>query len=268
MTPRVPIRMLTAVFAIVAVGITCSCSRQAAHRPAERRAPQGKRQAVRPATTATDAVDGESILGRPIIETEFGKGPRRVLYVGGVHGSEYGTDVARRFVAFLESHPESIPDDVHIDVVECANPDGYAADTKGNGRHVDINRNFPTSGWRRAIMHGRSSGKAPASEPETRLLLKELREKPDVVVSLHSQGGIIDPDGTFSWPVARRMAARTGWSVVNVGDDGAIRGSLGHYVAERMKTPMVTVELQSPKLTPPVTEALLEAARTGPVKSK
>ena len=266
MTPRIPIRVVAALFAIVALGITCSCSSQPAHRPAARRAQQGKRQGVRPPRTATDTVDGESILGRPIVEAEFGTGPRRVLYIGGVHGSEYGTDVARRFVDFLESHPESIPADVHIDVVECANPDGLAADTKGNGRHVDINRNFPTSGWRRDIIQGRSSGKAPASEPETRLLLEELGEKPDVVVSLHSRGGIVDPDGTFSWHVARRMAARVGWPVTNVGDDSAIRGSLGHYVAERMKTPMVTVELQSRKLTPPVTEALLEAARAAKPK--
>ena len=43
------------------------------------------------------------------------------------------------------------PSGVRIDVLACANPDGYARHTRGNVRNVDLNRNLPTRNWRHRL---------------------------------------------------------------------------------------------------------------------
>src|SRR5574340_977748 len=47
-------------------------------------------------------VIGLSVQRRPILAARFGDGPRKVLYVGGVHGNEYGADVAEQLAAHLD----------------------------------------------------------------------------------------------------------------------------------------------------------------------
>ena len=193
---------------------------------------------------------GRSVRGRPITVTRFGGAGRRLLVVGGVHGNESGTPVARQLVSYLLAHPRALPAQTRIDVLVCANPDGYARRTRGNARDVDLNRNLPTRNWRRRLgplnepgAPGLTGGSTPGSEPETKALLAHLRGRFDVVVSLHSRGGIIDCSGPGARAIGRRMSALSGLPVSKLWYDPYITGSLGRFVPERYRIPIITVEL-------------------------
>ena len=211
---------------------------------------------------------GRSHLGRPIAVTQFGAGSRRLLIVGGVHGNESGTAVAEQFVAYLLAHPGALPSGARLDVIVCANPDGYARRMRGNARSVDLNRNLPTADWRRRLSAlnepggpGLTGGAAPGSEPETKALLAYLRRGFSVVVSLHSRAGILDCTGPGALALGRRMSALCGFPVSKLWYDPYITGSLGRYVPERYHIPIVTVELLSARLGSGMRAALLAAAR-------
>ena len=205
--------------------------------------------------------------GAPHSVTHFGSGSRRLLVIGGVHGNEYGTSVATQFADYLAAHPKAVPAGARIDVIRCLNPDGYAHDTRGNAHHVDLNRNLPTSNWRRILgplddpgAPGLTGGSSPGSEPETKALLAYLRMGFHAVISLHSRAGILDCNGPGSVTLGRRMSALCGLPVGQLSYDPYITGSLGGYVPERYHKPVVTVELRSTRLTAGLRAALLAAA--------
>lgn len=209
---------------------------------------------------------GSSVQGRPILAARFGIGRRRLLYVGGVHGDEFGADVAQHLAYSLAGDPSAVPSGTAIHIVWCLNPDGYAAGTRFNAHHVNLNLNFPASNWapypydpRRGFVHG-SAGRAPGSEPETRALVDYLRLGFWRVVALHSKGGIVDYDGPGSKALAARVARIGGFRVSHVYVHNPT-GSLGGYVPERYRIPVITVELRSRWLSPRLRDALLSVAR-------
>ena len=214
------------------------------------------------------ATIGRSYQGRPITVTQFGAGSRRLLVVGGVHGNESGKAVADQFEAYLLAHPAALPSGARIDVLANANPDGCARRTRANARHVDLNRNLPTTDWRRSLSAlnepggpGLTGGASPGSEPETKALLACLRGGFSVVVSLHSRVGILDCSGPGARALGKRMSALCGLPVDKLWYDKYITGSLGGYVPERYHIPIVTVELANARLGAGLRAALLEAAR-------
>ena len=212
---------------------------------------------------------GRSVRGRSIVEARFGSGARRVLFVGGVHGNECGTAVATRLVTYLCAHPRAVPAAASITVIRCLNPDGLALGTRGNARRVDLNRNLPSRNWRSELDPaseprglGLTGGRSPGSEPETKALLACLRSCAfRAVVSLHSRGGLLDCSGPGAAALGRLMAAHCGFALGGVGYDAAITGSLGDFVPERYRVPVVTVELRRGALTAGLRAALLAAAR-------
>jgi murein peptide amidase A len=219
------------------------------------------------AAAPTWSVIGRSVRRRPIVAARFGSGTRHVLIVGGVHGDEAGTAVAKKFAAYLARHPEAVPAGAQIDVIRCLNPDGYALHTRGNARHVDLNRNLPTRNWRRRLRRGDpaaslglSGGRRHGSEPETRALLAYLKRGFDVVVSLHSHAGIIDAGGPGGRALARRMSRLCGLPAGHLSYQASITGSLGDYVPAEYGIPIVTVELRSAKLGRGLRSALLVCA--------
>jgi predicted deacylase len=219
-------------------------------------------------TALSDFVAGRSVRGRPIRVTRFGAGGRHVLVLGGVHGDEYGTPLARAFQRYLLAHPRALPAGAQVDVLACANPDGYAARTRGNARRVDLNRNLPARNWRRRLraqdassLLGLTGGRRPASEPETKAVLGLLSSRFDVVVSLHSRAGILDCSGPGARALGRRMSALCGLPLGRLWYDPYITGSLGRYVPEKYGIPLVTVELRSRSMGAGLRAALLEAAR-------
>lgn len=208
------------------------------------------------------SVLGRSLLGREVTLVSFGAGPRRVLIIGGIHGNEYGSDVAERLTSYLGAHPSAVPAGTRVDIVPCANPDGRALDRRGNARHVDINRNFPTRNWRPMLWRGTSAGTLPGSEPETQMLLRVLAMRYERVISLHSRGGLVDYDGPGALSLARKMSRASGLPVVDIdASDPGYVGTLGMYGPERYGIPVITVELSSRQFTDRVRDMLLTSMR-------
>ena len=128
------------------------------------------------AASCTLAV-GRSVEQRDITLHVYGSGSRAVLLIGGLHtGSEDNTRLmAERIAAWFAANPRAIPPSITLFIVPSANPDGTASGAHTNARGVDLNRNWPTSGWTRA--HGGSrywGGPRPASEPETKAMIAFL----------------------------------------------------------------------------------------------
>src|SRR5690606_36688533 len=76
-------------------------------------------------------VVGLSVQSRPIRVRTVGHGPRRVLFVGGIHGNE------PEGIVVTESLPEAfsaagLNEIATLTILEDANPDGRAAGTRGN----------------------------------------------------------------------------------------------------------------------------------------
>jgi protein MpaA len=146
---------------------------------------------------------GRSVQGRAIDAYEVGNpAGTKVLVVGCVHGNEpAGIAVTRR----LE---QLSPPDLDLWIVPVLNPDGRAANTRGNAHGVDLNRNFP---YRWKPLDGvYESGLRPLSEPEARIAYRLiLRLHPAVSVWFHQHLNLVWASGGSS-AVERRFARVAG----------------------------------------------------------
>jgi protein MpaA len=146
---------------------------------------------------------GHSVDHRPIVATRVGSPSAqvRVLVVGDVHGNERAGE---RIVARLR---RSHPDDVQLWLVRTANPD---VDTRQNAHGVDLNRNFPYR-WRAGPRGTYYPGPRPASEPETRALMRLVkRVRPQIAVYYHQHLGITVRTRAGDVGLEREYARRTG----------------------------------------------------------
>jgi protein MpaA len=157
------------------------------------------------AATGHRHVLGRSVDGRPIVAYELGDplSTRKVLVVGCVHGNEpAGTAIANRLA---ELPP---PAGVDLWVVPSFNPDGEAANTRGNAHGVDLNRNFPL-GWR-PLAGPYYSGSRALSEPESRIMARfMLRLRPVISIWYHQHLDLVDEAGG-SVAVEQRYARLVG----------------------------------------------------------
>jgi N-acetylmuramoyl-L-alanine amidase len=141
--------------------------------------------------TADATVIGHSVQGRPIRAVRVGS-PRarvKILVVGDIHGNEpAGKAVIARLGA---ARP---PRGTALWLIEDANPDGSAANTRQNAHGVDLNRNFP---YRWQPQDGvYESGPGPASEPETQAIQRFVaRERPRVTIWYHQALRIVVKSG-------------------------------------------------------------------------
>lgn len=137
-------------------------------------------------------VIGRSTRGRPISAYVIGDphAARTMLIVGCIHGNEpAGIAIARRLVA--STAPIS---GLALWVLPDLNPDGVAADTRQNGRGVDLNRNFPYH-W--APLTGyQYSGPRALSEPESRAAFRLINQiHPAITIWYHQHATVVDLSG-------------------------------------------------------------------------
>ncbi len=168
-------------------------------------------------------VIGFSASGRPIEVYTFGQGEKQLMIVAGIHGGyEWNTiALADQLITYINAHPEAIPSDVTLYILRDLNPDGDArshdADGRVNARGVDLNRNFPvnwSATWDRSGCYDTTpstSGTAPASEPETRILMRFITlHKLKALISYHSAALGIFPGGDPWDEASKRLAQAIG----------------------------------------------------------
>ncbi|MFL5863845.1 MAG: DUF2817 domain-containing protein [Solirubrobacteraceae bacterium] len=115
--------------------------------------------------------------------------PTRALVVGCIHGNEpAGIAIAKALVR------QARISEADLWVIPDLNPDGVAADTRGNGHGVDLNRNFPAR-WRPLGAPGTTyyAGPRPLSEPESASLAALVHTiRPQLTIYYHQHLAVVD----------------------------------------------------------------------------
>src|SRR5262245_21481494 len=179
-----------------------------------------------------------SVEGRPLRHWVFGSGHPVTFVFAGIHGSERSSvELASRFLEALDDEPDSFGAGTIV-VAPLVNPDGYERGERWNARGVDLNRNFPAWNWEGAPR----GGPEPASEPETRFVLRLLeRFRPTRVVSVHAPLGCVNWDGPAR-RLARALSQASG--LPRREDIGyPTPGSFGSYAGRQLGSPTITLEL-------------------------
>ncbi len=195
-----------------------------------------------PATAqAADAVVerkviGRSVNGKPIVALRLGEPGRKVVVLlASMHGNEAAPS---KILRSLADGPAI--SGIDLWVVPTYNPDGVAAHTRKNAHGVDLNRNFP---YRWADLDGETeSGPRPASEPETRAMMRFLRTvKPDRILSFHQPLNGVDTD-TKDRRFAKRLARALHLPTKTFDCGGVCHGTMTGWYNHRFKGSAVTVE--------------------------
>lgn len=219
---------------------------------------------------------GQSVEGRKIESYTYGRGPSRLVFVGGIHGGyEWNSVVlAYKFLDYLKANPDFVPSNLTIIVIPNANPDGVYKVTGKEGRfniadvstdkeilasgrfnadNVDLNRNFnckwqPKSVWQSKKV---SAGQAPFSEPEAEALKNfVLKNKPSSVLFWHSQSNAVYASqcekGILSetLDIMNAYSNGSGYPAVKTFDAYATTGAADDWLAS-IGIPAITVELST-----------------------
>ncbi|OGI19129.1 MAG: hypothetical protein A3B68_08025 [Candidatus Melainabacteria bacterium RIFCSPHIGHO2_02_FULL_34_12] len=203
---------------------------------------------------------GKSVKGVDIKGYAFGDENcfNKTLMIGCLHGVEpQSKEICDLYIN--EVKDKSFPDDAYLLLIPCLNPDGLALKTRGNTNGVDLNRNFPSSGWKSIPVSGNSAyypGIKPASEPETKIVVDLINKQNfKKLIAIHTNHFIqfpnppmINYDGEQSRELAEKISVATG--LIAHHDVGyPTPGSLGIWVGKDLKKISVTVELDDDKNT-------------------
>ncbi len=185
------------------------------------------------------STNGLPIRGTILSLEEPARDRETYLLLGVVHGNEpLGGPILERFIAEVRADPALLRGRRFV-VVPVVNPDGLARGQRTNVRGVDLNRNFPAENWTPARRHGLY----PGSEPETRTVLKLMRQfRPARILAIHSPLHCVNYDGPAR-EIAEAMARATKYPLrASIGYPTP--GSLGSYAGIDLDTPTVTLELR------------------------
>jgi hypothetical protein len=183
---------------------------------------------------------GLSVEGRPLRLRVAGDGPRRVLWIGGIHGDEREGSVATAELPHAFLARPKLAERVRLWVVEDVNPDGSARGTRRNARGVDLNRNYPARNFRPSP----DNGPSPLSEPEALALHALVQQiRPELVIVAHSARGrhFINWDGPAERHAAR-FSSLTRYPIVASEALHGTPGSLGSWLGRDLQVPILTLE--------------------------
>ncbi|MBR6408285.1 MAG: hypothetical protein IKS19_06895 [Clostridia bacterium] len=218
---------------------------------------------------------GESAEDRELYMMKLGKGKKEVLFVAGIHGTEYiacafimrmTEEYAKAYEAGTPFGPYDVRkllDETTIYIVPMANPDGVervqheGLDWRANANGVNLNLNFPTDKWEdmdRGVYgpdRADYKGDGPASEPETKAIVKLCDQHDfDFALSFHTKGQVLywidnntgEVDGARE--LTDKIADYTGYkkmrSTSRVNDYG---GGLENWFRYKYKRPGICVEM-------------------------
>jgi hypothetical protein len=183
------------------------------------------------------------VQGRPLRLLRLGVGPRKVLWIGGIHGNEPDGIVATARLpdAFATS---GLRNTVTLLVLEDANPDGRAARTRTNINGVDLNRNFPAPNFDAT---NPTDGGSPLSQPESKAAYNVIvTEHPALVIACHSWVGasFVNFDGP-ALHLAEVFARHSGMALrLSSALGETTPGSLGSWLADSLGMAVLTIEWQ------------------------
>jgi len=237
--------LIAAASTVASALVACSASPARAPVPTEHAVPASAPRAgsfavPEPPGEAAWFTLGSSHEGRPIRALSVGHGPRRVLWVGGIHGDEREGAAATAALPGAFLLEPGAAERVTLTVIEDLNPDGTALVRRTNARGVDLNRNFPAANFRSA---GRN--REPLSEPESRALFELLEAwEPELVLVAHSwrERQFVNWDGPAR-ALAERFAACSGFELRASSTLGPTPGSLGSW-AEENALALLTLEFR------------------------
>jgi len=191
-------------------------------------------QDARPAVVQSRVI-GHSVKDRPIRAWRVGDPDARTRAVA--LASLHGDEAAPRMI--LQQIRDGRPvEGIDLWVVPVVNPDGFLAGGRHNARGVDLNRNFPRE-WVRTA----TSGRRPASEPETRALMRFLdRVDPRFVVSFHQPLYGIDTYGPKKRWFGRRLSEELNLPRKDFACGSGCHGTLTQWFNNRFDGVAVTVE--------------------------
>jgi predicted deacylase len=187
-------------------------------------------------------VIGHTVKGRKIKAYRIGDptSPVKAVFIGTIHGNEAGP--AKLLMNLVTGTPVSGAD---IWVVPYLNRDGFKRHTRKNAHRVDLNRNFPVR-WIR--QHGDyNSGRKPASEPETRAIMRFLKEvRPAYVVSFHQPLYGVDNSYSKTRALAARLSAGLGLPLKVFNCNRGCHGTLTQWFNKKLPGAALTVEYGKP----------------------
>ena len=202
---------------------------------------------------------GKSVKGKAIKGYAFGNRDsfNKTFIIGGIHGSEpQSAEICELYLKDIKDKP--FQKDCFLILIPCINPDGIEAKTRVNANGVDLNRNFPTSGWQNIPTANNNAyypGIKPASEPETKIIVNLINKVNfKKFIAIHTNHVIQFPhppmvnyDGEQSRELAEKMSLATG--LITQKDMGyPSHGSLGSWIGKDLKKIAVTLELDNSKL--------------------
>jgi len=191
-------------------------------------------------TVIQHKVIGYSVQHRPITAYRLGDPASRVkaVLLGQMHGDEKaGISVAS---AILHGRPIY---GIDLWVVPTLNPDGNAANIRGNAHRVDLNRNWPDH-WAR-LTGQFYSGPQALSEPETKAMYAFVYAlKPTLMVSIHEPlNGVDTTDGGARNPAfARRLATGIGLALKPFRCGSVCLGTMTGWITNHQYGSAITVE--------------------------
>ncbi|MGN6132704.1 MAG: DUF2817 domain-containing protein [Nocardioidaceae bacterium] len=191
----------------------------------------------RPAVVSVRVI-GHSVQGRPIYAWRVGDPHARVraVVMAVLHGNE---SAPRQLVRALRDGPAFRGLDLWL--LPTVNPDGLAHHSRRNAHGVDLNRNFAYH-W--TDLDGSvESGPRPASEPETRAVMRFVSEvRPRYVVSFHQPLHGVDTSVAEARPFARRLARGLRLPTKPLVCGGVCHGTFTEWFMHRFPGTAVTVE--------------------------
>ncbi len=189
---------------------------------------------------------GRSLEGRPITAVERGTpGGTRIVVIGVIHGDE---DDGVAILERLATMP--VPEGIDLWLVESMNPDGQAAQQRGNANEVDLNRNFPYR-WGPIGAPGDDeyAGTGPASEPETQAIVDFVEELgPGLVMWYHQDLFRLSPGEGLEGLVKQRYADLTGLPIDRI-TGGTYTGVAATWARNETEAVSFIVEL-GPTVSP------------------
>lgn len=187
-------------------------------------------------------VIGHTVKGRKIKAYRIGDptSPVKAVFIGTIHGNEAGP--AKLLMNLVTGTPVSGAD---IWVVPYLNRDGFKRHTRKNAHRVDLNRNFPVR-WIR--QHGDyNSGRRPASEPETRAIMRFLKDvRPAYVVSFHQPLYGVDNSYSKTRALAARLSTDLGLPLKVFNCNRGCHGTLTQWFNKKLPGAALTVEYGKP----------------------